>query len=575
MLVDFKLLQGEEDLHKFLNCRKELADWLLTATDDELFFRHEIPKKGRKGGTREVWEVQQDTVGDVYKGLARKLDDFIRAQLPGFPHNAAHAYISGRSSLTNAQVHVGSRVVLNADIKSFFRSIPAKRVRTLMRELGLTEAAAAALTKILARDDHLPLGLPTSPLLANAVCLALDERLRALVPGGRYTRYADDLSFTGPVLPDKAAVAAELEQEGFKLSDHKWRAARAGRGLYVTGLSLEDGKQPRVPKAMKRRLRLELHCALKRGLMTHLGTRYESLQSGINQIDGLISYVRGIEPQLGSKYLAAWHAVLKLSGRKVAHSMWSPMASLKVLFVVDESVLQDRERTVMLLALVVVEDIDVVRTESQKFLDGLTSDPYGATNKQDLASKGLHWNAFVPDDRTRATEWVRGLPFRCFLAMATLPNQEKETYDDLYRRLLVRLIERRLVRYDRCTIDVVIEENSKINQRMLALAVQGVYDKMAKLNARRPSTAPRIRKAAKLTEGALPLPDLVMGIFGDYARSTSNAKAHAQAVASKKKKRAPGSQAEHRFEQVRDKIRAIYDLDTGEVFSRRKPFKPW
>jgi RNA-directed DNA polymerase len=418
------------------------------------------------------------------------------------------------------------------------------------------------------------LGIPTSPLLANAVCIHLDERLRALVPGGRYTRYADDLSFSGPVLPSKSAVAAELEKEGFQLSEHKWRAARAGRGLYVTGLSLEDGRQPRVPKAMKRRLRQDLYHARERGLVAHFGARnYGSLQSGINQIEGLISYVRGIEPGIGSRYLAQWQALLADAGLGVAHASQSALAERKILFVVDESLLENGDRTVMVLALVVVEDVDVVREASQKFLESLAADPYGATEKQELNAKGLHWNAFAQDDRTRATEWARSLPFRCFMATATLADQHKATYDDTYRRLLVKLVEGRLVRYDRCTIDVLIEQNSNVNLPKLVAAVESVYEKLEKMNSRRPAAAPSIRSAAKLEEGALPLPDIVMGIFGDFARSSRNAQA--DAVAKKKKKRVPGAQAENRFEQVRDKIRAIYDSDSGAVFSRRNPFVPW
>lgn len=576
MIVDFTLLRGEQGLPKFLNCTDELTQSLLAGDDDALFFRYQIPKKGRLGGTREVWEVKDVDVGDVYKGLARKLDAFVRHRNPHYPHDAAHAYIAGRSILTNARAHIGATLVINADIKSFFRSISAARVRELFLGLGLTAKGAAALTKIVVRENHLPLGLPTSPLLANAVCVRLDDRLRSLVPGGRYTRYADDLSFSGPVLPSKDELAAELEKEGFLLAEQKWRAARAGRGLYVTGLAIEDRREPRVPQSMKRRLRQELYYARKFGLARHIGVRnYGGMQTGINQIDGLISYVRGIEPRIGARFVAEWHAVLNGTELSVAHIGQSNRAARKVLFTVDESVLQDGDRTVMVLALVVVEDIDLVRDASQAFLDTLSTDPYGATEKDELNTKGLHWNAFAPDDRTRATEWARSLPFRCFLALTALADSSKETYDATYRRLLVKLVERRLVRYDRCTIDIAVEENSKINQRKLADDVQAVYEKFAKLNARRPSVAPTIRAAAKLEEGALPLPDIVMGIFGDYARSAKAAQAHAADVASKKKKRAPGGQAEKRFEQVRDKIRAIYDMDAGKVFSRRDPFSPW
>ena len=73
MLVDFKLLQGASDLHVYLGCEPDTATWLLQASDDELFSRHLIPKKGRHGGIREVWEVRSEAISDLYKGLARKL----------------------------------------------------------------------------------------------------------------------------------------------------------------------------------------------------------------------------------------------------------------------------------------------------------------------------------------------------------------------------------------------------------------------------------------------------------------------------------------------------------------------
>ena len=158
MLVDFRLMQGEEDLHVFLGCHAERAAWLLSSDDEELFVRHLIPKKGAKGGEREVWEVRNDGLADLYKGLARKLDQFIRETLPGFPHGSAHGYITNRSTFTNAKVHVGASKILKADIKSFFKSIHRTKVVTLLTRLGVKERAAAALLTLVVREDHLPLG---------------------------------------------------------------------------------------------------------------------------------------------------------------------------------------------------------------------------------------------------------------------------------------------------------------------------------------------------------------------------------------------------------------------------------
>ncbi|MEE9385495.1 MAG: hypothetical protein V3V08_18965 [Nannocystaceae bacterium] len=111
-----------------------------------------------------------------------------------------------------------------------FRSITEEGVQELLRVCGLNEGSVQSLAAILSWEDHLPLGLHTSPAIANAVCHDLDRRMMNVVPGGRYTRYADDLFFSGPALPTRAAVAAALALDGFKIADRKWSLAKAGRG---------------------------------------------------------------------------------------------------------------------------------------------------------------------------------------------------------------------------------------------------------------------------------------------------------------------------------------------------------
>jgi len=571
MIVDFKLLQGTENLHVFLGCDEASSRSFLEAADEDLFARYEIPKPNGKG-TREVWAAKGDRIGDLYKGLARKLDGFIRSQWSAFPHPAAHGYLAGRSTLTNALAHLGAGAVLNGDIRSFFPSIKGDKVVALFQQLGLKEEAARTLARVVVRAGHLPLGLHTSPLLANAVCTNLDGRLALLVPGGRYTRYADDISFSGPALPRRSIVEEELAKDGFELAPDKWRLVRAGRGLYVTGLSLEDRKRPRVPKDMKRRLRQDLYFCQERGLVEHIGRRgYGNLQSGINKIDGLIRYVRGIERDVGLAFEKTWREVLKKEGVGVSYASQGTALGRKILFLMDESVVEGRVGPVMLLALVVVEDVDVVRGSLDGLLKTLGNDPYGATDKTILSRKGLHWNELAPDDRSKLTERVRALPFRSFVAFASLANETKSTYQATYQRLLFKLVQGRLVRYDRCAIDVLVEENSKIDLATVSGTVAGAYGQLANANSRRPEETPSVRQASKGEDPALPLPDVILGILGEYART----RIKASQEAGEKKKRAPGAQAEARFEQVRDKVRAIFDLDSGNVFSRKRPFEPW
>ena len=76
---------------------------------------------------------------------------------------------------------------------------------------------------------HLPQGAPKSPALANLSALALDRRLRGLAAAldARYTRYADDLVFSGGrgllrAAADVRRTVAEIaREEGHRVNERK------------------------------------------------------------------------------------------------------------------------------------------------------------------------------------------------------------------------------------------------------------------------------------------------------------------------------------------------------------------
>ncbi len=224
----------------------------------------------------------------------------------------------------------------------------------------------------------------------------------------------------------------------------------------------------------------------------------------------------------------------------------------------------------LIVALVVVEDVSLVRGALDSFRKKLVHSPYGATDKQALSKRGLHWNDLAPDDKTKVTECIHDLPFRCFVAFKSLGSQDKETYSADYMQLLVKLVHGRLVRYDQCVIDLVIEENSKIDEEAVTAAVASTYRRLEEAGSRRPSVVPRARQLKKGQDAALPLPDIVLGILGDYARLELKAAEEAKHF----KKRVSGEQTSG-SSKVRDKVRVIFDLDSGRAFSRRHAFRPW
>jgi hypothetical protein len=99
-------------------------------------------------------------------------------------------------------------------------------------------------TRQMYRRAHLPQGAPTSPALANAMAYRLDCRLGGLAQaaGGAYTRYADDLAFSGDAEFARGvgrfalhAMAVAME-EGFAVHARKTRVERQGVRQQLAGL---------------------------------------------------------------------------------------------------------------------------------------------------------------------------------------------------------------------------------------------------------------------------------------------------------------------------------------------------
>ncbi|WP_220038064.1 reverse transcriptase family protein [Curtobacterium sp. MCBD17_032] len=214
---------------------------------------------------------------DMLRRTQRTVLDELLAVLP--VHDAAHGFVPGRSVVSGAALHVGQRVVITADLTSFFASVRARSVYGVFRAAGFAEPLAhvltglcthrvpthvlaamppggdvderAALRRALA-DAHLPQGAPTSPALANTVLRHLDARLAgwADAAGAVYTRYADDLTFSGD---DRLARRADaflrgvdrmVTDQGLRLNARKTRVRPASVRQSVTGVVVNDRTAP-------------------------------------------------------------------------------------------------------------------------------------------------------------------------------------------------------------------------------------------------------------------------------------------------------------------------------------------
>ncbi len=313
-----------------------LADWLgltpgqltrfadlrgLSAFTDNAFaphyHQHLLPKKN---GTLRLIEEPKPFL----KTLQRRILHGILDLIP--PHAAAYGFRTGRNCIQGAARHAGEQIVLGFDLADFFPRIPYIRIYSLFRTLGYPQQVARHLTglctaltppeilrtPILAARDpltnrHLPQGAPTSPALANLCALALDRRLSGLARslGATYTRYADDLTFSGdtriaPILHH--ALPRITSEEGFTLNPCKTRQARAHQRQIVTGLIVNQ--TPNIPRPAYDLIKATIH---------HLSNPVDPRRADpafIARLSGSIAWVEQVNPARALRLRQRLHAAL-------------------------------------------------------------------------------------------------------------------------------------------------------------------------------------------------------------------------------------------------------------------------
>jgi retron-type reverse transcriptase len=269
----------------------------------------EVPKRG--GGLRKL--------SAPHRSLAACQEWVLRQVLDKLPaHPAAQGFIVGRSTLTNAQPHVGRQVVVNVDIKDFFPSISFYRVCGLLKQVGYSPAVATIMALLCTESPRsavtydgtryfvatgpraLPQGACTSPALSNLIARRLDSRLSGLARrlGWAYTRYADDMTFSAdePAAPLVGYLLARVRHivaaEGFVLNESKTRVQRRNTAQNVTGVVVND--RPAVPRKLVRRLRAILHQSRRTGLAAQNRQQRTNFEAYLR---GMIAYIAMINPQ--------------------------------------------------------------------------------------------------------------------------------------------------------------------------------------------------------------------------------------------------------------------------------------
>ena len=153
-------------------------------------------------------------------------------------------------------------------------------------------------------DRALPQGSPASPGLTNIACLRLDRRLSGLANkfGWRYTRYADDLTFSFPkgkgqhnAEQMKKYISSIVVSEGFEVHEEKTTVMGMGSRQEVTGLVVNGQGDPRPPREVIRMLRAAIH-NLQNG---HSFKEGENLQTLL----GYAGFIYASDPDKGEAFI--------------------------------------------------------------------------------------------------------------------------------------------------------------------------------------------------------------------------------------------------------------------------------
>ena len=182
--------------------------------------------------------------------------------LAGLPiHSSATAYFANASTVLNARPHARSSLIATVDLRDFFETTRATRVRRFFVEQGWRDESLRLLMRLCVFRDGLPQGAPTSPFLSNLVNRRLDERLENLARRSRaiYTRYGDDLTFSWPSgrMPAGFTDAVEdaLGSAGYEIQPRKgWRIRSIRDRPVVTGLVLAGNGRLRIPLPLRLRM---------------------------------------------------------------------------------------------------------------------------------------------------------------------------------------------------------------------------------------------------------------------------------------------------------------------------------
>lgn len=172
-------------------------------------------------------------------------------------HPKAMGFTEGKSVVNNARLHIGKNYVYNIDLKDFFHSFKKWQVKRIFTQTSfqLPEEIANYLASLCVhtididgkKQQVLPQGAPTSPILTNILCRKMDIALDKLAKKYKatYSRYADDITFSSnkavfnnPIFLQE--LEAIIHKNKLQINPKKTRLQKKTNRQEVTGITVNE-----------------------------------------------------------------------------------------------------------------------------------------------------------------------------------------------------------------------------------------------------------------------------------------------------------------------------------------------
>lgn len=224
-------------------------------------------------------------------------------------NDSSYGFVQGKNIKDNAEKHLNSEIILNIDLKDFFPTVDSRRIYYIFNKIcKYDKSLSYCLTKLVTYRNMLPQGACTSPVISNIVSYKLDYRLLNLAKKKNltYTRYADDITFSGSsnIINKKLyfCIKKIIEDEGFEVNDKKVHFSSKSFRQEVTGLIVNNNVVSVNSKYIKK-IEQELYYIKKYGLDNHI--QHSQIRNGfyVEHLKGKIMFVWSINKEKGEKLL--------------------------------------------------------------------------------------------------------------------------------------------------------------------------------------------------------------------------------------------------------------------------------